>query len=528
MMNLNNKRGVVDPMKLAGLLWPHVTFYKQQKEIIYSVAENDETFVPAGNMLGKDFVAGFIALWFFLTRVPCRVITTSVDHTQLEGVLWGEIRRFIQHSKYPLQAHRGGPLVVKHLNLRKSVNGQIDGLSYCIGRVAAKGEGMLGHHIPNTGDGIPRTLFIADEASGVDDTSYERSDTWANRKLVIGNPYPCNNFFKMGVKGQGLLPGGDLPRAGGAPGYYRKIIKIKGEDSPNVRFAHSEILKGIQPTNTLIVPGVLSYAEYAKRRATWDPVRQTVGLDADFYEGADALLFPPQWLNRAERIAYELGNQSGKLRKAKAIGVDTAEGGDSTVMTAVDELGVIAQRSKKTPDTSVITGEVLAFMREFDCLPENVLFDAGGGGKEHADRLRSQGFNVRAIAFGESATPPLRRGMTPLDTRIKQDETRYVYKNRRAEMYGLVRLLLEPIEGEPGWGIPAEYRELRRQLSPIPLMYDGEGRLELPPKNKRDPKSTKMTMTQLVGCSPDEADSLVLAVFGMQRKGLQKRMGVAF
>lgn len=41
-----------DPLKLAKALWPNVTFYKQQREIIYSVAENDETFVPAGNMLG--------------------------------------------------------------------------------------------------------------------------------------------------------------------------------------------------------------------------------------------------------------------------------------------------------------------------------------------------------------------------------------------------------------------------------------------------------------------------------------------
>ena len=169
-----------------------------------SVRDNDETFVVAGNMLGKDFIAAFIVLWFFLTRTPCRVVTTSVDHTQLEGVLWGEIRRFIQEAAYPLSADRGGPLVVNHLLLRKSYRGVIDGRSYCMGRVAAKGEGMLGHHCSDGGEGIPRSLFVADEASGVDDMSYERADTWASRKLVIGNPYPCDNFFKRGVKGGDL------------------------------------------------------------------------------------------------------------------------------------------------------------------------------------------------------------------------------------------------------------------------------------------------------------------------------------
>lgn len=210
---------LIDPIALGKILWPHVKFYREQQQIIYSVWDNDETYVPAGNMLGKDFVAAFIALVFFLTRTPCRVITTSVDHTQLEGVLWGEIRRYINECSYPLDVASGGPLVINHLHIRKAIPildaegqptgaTQIDGLSYLIGRVAAKGEGMLGHHIAKTGDMIPRTLFIADEASGCDDTSYERADTWAERKLIIGNCYqPAGgtNFFKRGVLGGDIL-----------------------------------------------------------------------------------------------------------------------------------------------------------------------------------------------------------------------------------------------------------------------------------------------------------------------------------
>lgn len=198
-------RRLRDPLLFSKWLWPEVEFYREQREVIYSVRDNDETFVVAGNMLGKDFVAGFITLWFFLTRHPVRIVTTSAVQHQLEGVLWGEIRRFIQTARYPLDSTRGGPLVVNHLHLRKLVGGQVDGLSYCVGVVARKGEGMLGHHVADVGDGVPRTLFIADEASGVDDQSFERADTWARRKLVIGNPYACTNFFYRGVKG------GDVP-----------------------------------------------------------------------------------------------------------------------------------------------------------------------------------------------------------------------------------------------------------------------------------------------------------------------------
>ncbi len=42
----------VDPITLAKALWPDVKFYNKQIDIIYSVWNNDETVVPAGNMLG--------------------------------------------------------------------------------------------------------------------------------------------------------------------------------------------------------------------------------------------------------------------------------------------------------------------------------------------------------------------------------------------------------------------------------------------------------------------------------------------
>ena len=47
-----NKKAI-DPIRFAKFAWPDVVFYKEQVDIIYSVVENDETYVPAGNMLGR-------------------------------------------------------------------------------------------------------------------------------------------------------------------------------------------------------------------------------------------------------------------------------------------------------------------------------------------------------------------------------------------------------------------------------------------------------------------------------------------
>lgn len=515
-----------DPLAFCKLLWPHVKFYQQQVDVIYSVADNKETYVPAGNMLGKDFVSGFIAVWYFLTRFPCRIVTTSAKDDHLR-VLWGEIQRFIQTASRPLELSKGGPLIVNQREINRSFRGERCKISYIIGMVASSDSiaAMGGHHVANIGDGIPRTLLICDEASSVPTEYYEIARPWANRILVIGNAWPCDNFFKWAVKGNPATddPGGDIPRKRGK-GYYRKIIRIKATDSPNVRLGLKEIREGKEPSNKVLIPGVKGYEEYESNLAMWDEHQKCVSLDADWYEGRELFLFPTVWLNRAEEIALALLSKS---RKAKTMGVDSAMGGDSTSWYVIDELGVMDFESMKTPDTSVIIPRTLALMRKHDLRPESVLFDMGGGGKQHADTMRKAGYNVRLVAFGETATSVdrFRNSMRTRGERREESETQYVYVNRRAEMYGLLSELMNPVYNPRGFGIPKRCVELRRQLKVIPKTFDGEGRLWVIPKSKKDKDSKQMTLTELLGRSPDDADALVLAVYGLLVKPTKRKAG---
>lgn len=316
--------------------------------------------------------------------------------------------------------------------------------------------------------------------------------------------------------------------------YWRKIIRITAEDSPHVRrglalerqgYTSTAIIEARLDTvtddnGTPLFPGVIDYATYKKRRAIWDEVRQAVGLDAEFWAGREVRLYPPQWLQRAVMLARQL---YGQKRHARAIGIDPGEGSAETAWAVVDELGLIEMVAKKTPDTSVITGDTLALMRKYNIPPEYVCFDRGGGGKEHADRLRRQGFRVRTVSFGEPLLLPIKYGDTQVKDRIINRDERYSYFNRRAEMYGTLRNLLDPIN--KGFALPAEYVRLRRQLIPIPLTYDEEGRLKLPPKTKRDPESKKPCLIDIIGCSPDQADALVVAIYAMTHKPAVARAG---
>lgn len=290
--------------------------------------------------------------------------------------------------------------------------------------------------------------------------------------------------------------------------YFRKVIRVRAEDSPNVRYALAQRRAGQRVTGEMLVPGVLPWQDYVKRRATWDKIKQCIGLDGMFYEGSEVLLYPADWLSNAWRKHDELRHAQ---RRAVAIGIDPAEGGDKTAMCAIDEYGIVELVSKKTPDTSVIVGEALAFMRKHGVAPRCVCFDRGGGGKIHADNLRTMGHPVRTVAFGEAIAPDPKRGMRQLREQMENREEHYTFKNRRAQMYGDLRIYLDPTH-PVGFSIPAEELELNHQLGLIPLQYDAEGRLVLPPKNKRSLNSQEKSLVEIIGHSPDEADALVLAL----------------
>ena len=505
----------IDPLDFLAVLWPGARTYDREREIIRSVLHNDETVVVAGNKLGKDWTAAFLVLWFFLTRHPCRVVTTSAKDEHLR-VLWGEIGEFIRTAKYPLHRREGGPLIPKHQELRRVVQGQICPISYVVGMVASQDSiaSLQGHHVASP-DRLPRTMFVADEASSVRDNYFTMASSWATRTIIIGNAWPTTNRFRTAVK-DGDIKGHDYTDEN--PHHYRKVIRIRAEDSPNVRLGLAESRKGLPLSGEVLIPGVKTYDQYLKDRATLSAAEQAVILDAAFWEGADQLLFPPEWLTRAATLAEQLNDN----RPGGALGIDPGEGSSNTTFTVVDRQGIIDVRSQKTPDTSVIANEAIAMFHEYQIPHGKVGIDRGGGGKQIADELRRRGYEVLTIGFGESILPEIRRvrARKQYGLQLDEREEKYAYVNRRAQMYcGELRQLLQ----QGTFGIPLRHREprtqealqeLHRQLSLMPLLYDKEGRLMMAPKNSKPGSQNvnEMTLVKLCGHSPDEADSLAVAV----------------
>jgi hypothetical protein len=321
--------------------------------------------------------------------------------------------------------------------------------------------------------------------------------------------------------------------------YFRKVIHIDYECSPNVQYAKKQIAMGLEPTDTVVVPGVLTWGEAKHRLATWDVVRKEIGLFGRFYQGAQLLLFPPDWLDTCERCWNLIKNSN---RKAKAIGIDTADGGDSSSWAVVDELGVIELRSEKTPDTTDCTKITVEMMKQHNVPPEMTCFDTGGGGRHHADRLRKgidgKRYNVRTVGFGRPVTlDPIRR-LRMIDEKRENIEESYAYVSRRVEMIHQLSQLCDPgLNRErnlPGFAMPMGTTSgthrchlhgdqcLRAQLAVMPKMLDKEGRYKLPPKHKESKDSKESSLVEMISHSPDEMDAICVAVFTMNH--VVKRM----
>lgn len=337
------------------------------------------------------------------------------------------------------------------------------------------------------------------------------------------------------------------------PPFLRLVHRIRAADCPNVRDALVRLKRGLPVDPYPIISGAITYEQYLGDRATLPPARQQVQLDADWWEGADEKLVLGAWCDAARAFAVEqLDHGRGRAGLPRYMGVDTAAGGDDTAWVAGDRLGVDRCKAKKTPNTNDVYGMTLDLMRAWNVPAGNVVFDLGGGGREHVHRLRANGHAVRGVAFGKMPTLDVKRAgvLNPFEERRDVTEDAAAYSDRRSEMAWDVRLILErgpatqdnphgeyvgrefhpgTLQRAPGFGLAGEdVEELVRQLTAAPVLWDGKGRFKLIPKespNRRagdeaDDQHQLHTPTfrQLIGRSPDLFDALCCMVFGMTHR----------
>ena len=398
------RKWLCDPLAWHHDHWPKIRLAPYQVEIFKSIRDNRMTFCHSAAGIGKDFISARIMLWFFTTRFPAKVLGMSVTETQIEAVLWGEIDTALRTAVDPFGLDQG------HLRLEVSdEKGQKYAEHWLVLRTARDVEAVQGMHLASP-DGLPRVLWILDEASAIEDKFFDAAQSQADRILAIGNPLVNSGFFATECKL------GDQPDPEDPSRYWRKVIHVDGLDSPNVRAGMEHKRLGRPGPPPTLIPGVLSYADYIFRDSQWDGYNKMTRLHGLFHQGEDAQLFPWAWIERAAAAWEEI---KGLQRGPFALGIDTASGGrDNAAFVVLDHLGIVEIVVTDGKDTTKLYAMTKRLMAKYHISPRMVAVDAAGGKEIIADRLAHEGTTIRCVSFAQKA----------------KDAKQFI--NARAEMYG--------------------------------------------------------------------------------------------
>lgn len=347
------------------------TLFDRQAEIVRAVRDHRSVAVKACHASGKTFAAAILVLWWLFRYPEAIAVTTAPTWTQVEKLIWGEIKQALRQSRCRFPE----PLTTE-LNLGPK--------RYALGISTTESVRFQGIHAANV-------LIVVDEAPGI------RADIWEGidgieaggnvRIVLLGNPtVPSGPFYHAFTR----------DRASWC------TQTISAFDTPNLKGLTVESLLAMTPDelDQAADPHFITRrwaAKYIRRWGVNHPKVQARVLGAFPREDAGTLI-PLDWIERAQQTSYDLKTTP---RGRKQAGIDIAgPGEDETVVAITQERELIELHCFPGADPR---GEVLAALRPHKSELSLVNVDSIGLGYYFARHIQDAGFPVQDINVGEAA-----------------------------------------------------------------------------------------------------------------------------
>jgi hypothetical protein len=167
--------------------------YDRQQEIAIAARDHDRVTVVSATKCGKTSLCAAICLWYIFTRSNARAILTAPKFSQIQHIIWREIRLMFRHSGICVDCRKAG-IKIAPCPHSVALEGQCNklaatglkgpGEAEILGLTAADADRMRGLSGPDV-------LFVVDEASAVADEVFdviEASQSAGARVILISNP----------------------------------------------------------------------------------------------------------------------------------------------------------------------------------------------------------------------------------------------------------------------------------------------------------------------------------------------------
>lgn len=440
-----------DPVAFIEFCWPDSVVWAKLREVCAAVPYHSRIVVRSGHGVGKSWLMARLAIWWMSCYDHAKVITTAPTWTQVEKILWAEIRTAYNSAVVPFGGHM------------LQTEWKISDDRFAIGIATAEqsqnrqfgATRIQGYHSPNL-------LFLLDEGAGVAEEIWTGALSLLtgenNRLLAIGNPTSPEGAFFDAFKGDS--------------GW--KKIQISCTDHPNV-------VKG-----QTVVPGAVTRKWVEERREEWGEtsVLYKAKVLGEFPDESDDTLIPMshimaaverKWLPDLDKEGKEIPRPAWLTMWATDI---ARYGDDETVVFRREDRNFLYEMISKKSATTRTAGEITR--KWVECKTRGTVFtDDGGVGGGVTDILRENGVTTQAVNFGEKA-----------------EDTEKFY-NRKAEMFWRMKLAFK--DGEVS--IPND-EVLISQLASVRYYYTKTGQIAIESKDDMKRRGLK---------SPDRADALAIA-----------------
>lgn len=326
-----------------------------QQEALYAVRDHNRIAVKSGHGVGKTAFLAWVILWWMLTRYPCKIPCTANTATQLEDVLWTEVDKW--HRRMPEGLRSLIVIKADRVELRDDPK-----QSFAVARTARKEnpEAFQGYHQENL-------LFIADEASGIEDIIFEvgkgSMSTPGAKTILTGNPTRTTGYFFNAFHGMR---------------HFWKTLTVPCSSSSQVTQAYIEECK----------------EEYGE-----DSNMFRVRVMGEFPVEGDDILVPLHLVEAA------VGRDVEMITGSEIVwGLDVARFGDDRTALCKRQGNHVLEPVKWWAglDTMQVVGRVKNEYDETRLKPDMIYIDAIGLGAGVADRLAELGLPVAAVNVSES------------------------------------------------------------------------------------------------------------------------------
>ena len=426
-----------------------------------------ESFIPTHN--SEAF--GVAGLWWTKTREDGRVIMTASVAYQIRQIVWRTIKRL--HGR---AAQRGRPIGgIMHQTPQSGL--QFPDGRQVIGFTAGDAEAGGGWSGVNL-------LFLVDEASGVDDgliEAFEGNLAGGGKIAMVANPIRTSGAFFRAFHGTEAR-------------VWTKIA-ISAEESPNVTGKEPEV-KGLATQQWIDTYRKRCGTNYAKHPAYMARVLGQFPVQSAF-----SIVSLDVIDTAKKRWSEDTSEPSGVLD----VGVDVARyGDDSSVITAIRGHRMIGKAKLSSFDGP----QVAALVRE-------MLFGSPKKGDKGLVRRGANGapverprVKVDIIGYGASAHDAL-KGSTDIElfgvnvaekATAKPSPGKPEFSQLRDQLWFAIADWLHDGGTLPGEDDP----DLEADLLGAEYGYNTAGKIKVASKDE---------MKEVLGHSPDDADSLALAIY---------------